>query len=72
MKKQVKNTSLLTEAPLDMTKAELKDFVKDVFSSEINKQKITDENRVREIVKELLKKHYKVLWTKSMYVIDEL
>ena len=71
MKEQVKK-NILTEAPLDMTKAELKDFVKDVFNSEINKQKITDEQRVREIVKELLKKHYKVLWTKSMYVIDEL
>ena len=61
---------------LDMTKSELKDFVKDVIDSELSKKvkdgKLTDEEKVRNIIKDLLKKHYRTLWTKANYFIEEL
>jgi len=60
----------------DMTKSELKDFVKDTISIELkNKAKdneIVNEKKVRDIIKDMLKKHYKTLWNKSMYFTDDL
>lgn len=60
----------------DMTKTEIKDFVKDVLEKELNGKikdgKITDEDKVRNIIKDLLKKHYRILWTKANYFIEDL
>jgi hypothetical protein len=60
----------------EMTKSEIKDLVKDVLDSELKNRikdgKLTDEDKVRDIIKNLLKKHYKTLWTKANYFIEEL
>ena len=59
-----------------MTKAEIRELVRDTLDSELKNKfkdgKITDEERVRSIIKDLLKKHYKTLWTKANYFIEEL
>ena len=59
-----------------MTKTEIRELVRDTLDSELKSKfkdgKITDEERVRGIVKDLLKKHYKTLWTKANYFIEEL
>jgi len=59
-----------------MTKAEIRELIKDTLDTELKSKikdgKITDEERVRGVVKDLLKKHYKTLWTKSNYFIEEL
>lgn len=61
---------------IDMTKSELKDFVKTIFDNEIKSKikdnKLTDEEKVKDIIKDLLKKHYRTLWTKANYFIEEL
>lgn len=61
---------------IDMTKSELKDFVKTIFDAEIKNKikdsKLTDEEKVKDIIKDLLKKHYRTLWTKANYFIEEL
>jgi DNA-binding ferritin-like protein len=60
----------------EMTKAEIKELVKDVIDSELKDRikdgKLTDEEKVRDIIKALLKKHYKTLWMKANYFIEEL
>lgn len=72
MSKIVNN--LLTE--LDMTKTELRIFVTDLIDSEMRKASrsgdLTNEEKVKSIIKDLLKKHYKTLWTKTAYVLDDL
>ena len=60
----------------DMTKSELKDFVKDIIGTELKDKtkdnEIVNEKKVRDIIKDMLKKHYKTLWNKSMYFTDDL
>jgi hypothetical protein len=60
----------------ELTKSEIKDLVKDVLEKELKNKikdaKLTDEEKVRSIIKDLLKKHYKTLWTKSIYFIEDL
>ena len=60
----------------EMTKSEIRDLVKDVLDTELKNKikdgKITDEEKVRDIIKDLLKRHYKTLWTKANYFIEEL
>ncbi len=60
----------------DMTKAEIKDLVRDAIDTELKTRlkdgKITDEDKVKSIIKDLLKKHYKTLWLKANYFIEEL
>lgn len=60
----------------EMTKSEIKDLVKDILDKELKSKikdgKLTDEEKVRSIIKDLLKKHYKTLWTKSIYFIEDL
>jgi len=69
----LKNKKILSE---EMTKAEIRELVRDTLDSELKNKfkdgKITDEERVRSIIKDLLKKHYKTLWTKANYFIEEL
>jgi lipoate-protein ligase A len=60
----------------EMTKAEIRELVRDTLDSELKNKvkdgKITDEEKVKNIIKDLLKKHYKTLWTKANYFIEEL
>lgn len=69
----MENKKIINE---EMTKTEIRDFVKDVldteFKNKIKDGKITDEDRVKDIIKDLLKKHYRTLWTKANYFIEEL
>jgi hypothetical protein len=61
---------------VDMTRAEIKDLVRDMLDTELRNKikdgKITDEEKVKSIIKDLLKRHYKTLWTKANYFIEEL
>lgn len=61
---------------LDMTKTELRLFVTDLINTEMNKSAksgdLTDEKKVKAIIKDMLKKHYKTMWTKTAFVIDDL
>lgn len=73
MDTEVSGCKILNE---EMTKSEIKILVKDVLDSEL-KSKLKDiekdnEEKVRGIIKNFLKKHYKTLWIKSNYFIDEL
>jgi hypothetical protein len=69
----MKNKKILNE---EMTKAEIRELVRDTLDIELKNRvkdgKITDDERVRNIIKDLLKKHYKTLWTKANYFIEEL
>jgi hypothetical protein len=69
----MKDKKILSE---EMTKTEIRELVRDTLDAELKSKfkdgKITDEEKVRSVVKDLLKKHYKTLWTKSNYFIEEL
>lgn len=54
----------------DMTKDELRSFVKDVIKSETSKEKT--EEAIRKIVREMLKKQYRMFWEKSSFFLDKL
>jgi hypothetical protein len=60
----------------EMTKAEIRELVRDILDTELKNKikdgKITDEEKVKDIIKDLLKRHYKTLWTKANYFIEEL
>lgn len=65
----------LNEAKVaDMTKEELKSFIRDVLDDELNKEKNKPlkKDEVRAIVREMLKKHYRMLWTNSAFYLDKL
>jgi hypothetical protein len=68
-----KNPKILNE---EMTKTEIRDLVKDTLDTELKSRikdgKLTDEAKVKNIIKDLLKKHYKTLWLKANYFIEEL
>ena len=69
----MKDKKILSE---EMTKTEIRELVRDTLDAELKSKfkdgKITDEEKVRSVVKDLLKKHYKTLWTKANYFIEEL
>ena len=54
-----------------MTKEELKSFVKDLIKDESSKTKL-DEEKIRKIVREMLKKQYRMFWEKSSFFLDRL
>ena len=58
----------------DMNKEDLRAFIKDVFDEEIGKQKskIVGEDKVRQIVRSMLKKQYELFWQKSSFFLDKL
>ncbi len=65
----------LTEAKIgDMSKEELKSFVRDVLGDELSKDKnkILNTEDIRKIVREMLKKHYRTLWSNSAFYLDKL
>lgn len=55
----------------EMTKEELKSFVKDLIKDESSKTKL-DEEKIRKIVREMLKKQYRMFWEKSSFFLDRL
>ncbi len=68
-----KSANVLSE---EMSKSEIRDLVKDVLEKELKNKlkdgKLSDDEKVKAIIKDLLKKHYKTLWTKANYFIEEL
>jgi len=67
--------NLITETRVEnMTKEELKSFIRDVFNDEMSKEKnkILKKEDVRVIVRDMLKKHYRMLWTNSAFYLDKL
>lgn len=58
----------------DMTKEDLRIFVKDVLSDEMDKakDKILSKDEIKVIVREMLKKHYRQLYTNAPFYLDRL
>lgn len=58
----------------DMTKEDLRQFVYDILDSELSKSKnkSVSEDKVRSIVREMLKKQYRMFWEKSSFFLDKL
>ena len=65
---------LLNEGSVsDMTKEELKKFVKDLIDSEMEKKFTKDkEEQIRKIVREMMRKHYYLMWQKAPFFIDAM
>jgi hypothetical protein len=64
---------ILSEAIGNMTKDELRTFIKDLISVEMEKKFNKDkEEEIRKIIKALLKKHYYTLWQKAPFFIENL
>lgn len=64
---------ILTEAIGNMTKDELRKFIKDMIADEIEKKFTKDkEEEIRKIIKVLMRKHYYTLWQKAPFFIDNL
>ncbi len=64
---------ILNESVSDMSKEELRQFVKDILEKEMDKKLTKDkEEEVKNIVKALMKKHYYTLWQKSGFFIENL
>ena len=64
---------ILSEAIGNMTKDELKQYVKDLIASEMEKKFTKDkEEEIRKIIKVLMRKHYYNLWQKAPFFIDNL
>lgn len=64
----------MSKAVKDMSKEELKTFIKDVFETEMDKSKnkILNKEDVKNIVREMLKKHYRNLWSNSGFYLDKI
>jgi len=65
---------MLNEGVGEMTKTELKQLVKDLFKQEFGREKksIVTKDDVKDIIRQMIKKHYKDMWLKSNVVIDNL
>ena len=66
--------NLLKEGSVaDMTKDELKSFVKDIIRGEMDKKFNKDkEEEIRKIVKTMMRKHYYLMWQKAPFFIDAM
>jgi hypothetical protein len=66
--------NLLKEGSVaDMTKDELKSFVKDIIQGEMDKKLNKDkEEEIRKIVKTMMRKHYYLMWQKAPFFIDAM
>lgn len=66
--------SLIIEGSVaDMTKDELKKFVKDIIDAEMEKKFNKDkEDEIRKIVKIMMRKHYYLMWQKAPFFIDSI
>lgn len=58
----------------DMNKDDLKMFIKDILEDELDKDKnrALSKEDVKNIVREMLKKHYRLLWSNSSFYIDKI
>ena len=57
----------------DMTKDELKKFVKDLIDSEMEKKFSKEkEEEIRKIVRTMMRKHYYLMWQKAPFFIDAM
>jgi polyhydroxyalkanoate synthesis regulator phasin len=64
---------ILSEAIGNMTKDELKKYVKDLIADEMEKKFTKDkEEEIRNVIKVLMRKHYYNLWQKAPFFIDNL
>lgn len=64
---------ILSESIGDMTKDELRKFVKELIQDELDKKFSKDkEEEVKKIVKTLMRKYYYNIWQKSPFFIDNL
>lgn len=70
----MKNNLLTEKRIADMTKEELQSFVRDSLKDELSKDKnkISSKEDIRAIVRDMLKKHYKLLWSNSSFYLDKL
>ncbi len=59
-------------AVADMTKDELKKFIEDIVSTELNKSKYMTKDDVRSMVRAMLKKQYELFWQKSSFFLDKI
>mgnify|MGYP000868588997 CR=1 FL=1 len=66
---------ILTETSVaNMTKEELRSFIRDVLRSELDlggKKPVT-KDEVKTIFKDMMKKHYRTFWEKSSFFLDKL
>jgi len=58
----------------DMNKDDLKMFIKDVLEDELDKDKnrALSKEDVKNVVREMLKKHYRLLWSNASFYLDKL
>lgn len=57
----------------DMTKDELKKFVKELIDTEMEKKiSKSKEEEIRTIVRAMMRKHYYLMWQKAPFFIDAM
>jgi hypothetical protein len=57
----------------DMTKDELKKFVKELIDTEMEKKiSKSKEEEIRTIVRTMMRKHYYLMWQKAPFFIDAM
>lgn len=57
----------------DMTKDELRKFVKELIDAEMEKKLSKDkEEEIRKLVKTMMRKHYYLMWQKAPFFIDAM
>lgn len=67
--------ALINEDSMEnMSKEKLRKFIKDVLKSELEKpsQKIMSEDDVRTLIRQMLKKQFRMIWEKSAFFTDKL
>lgn len=63
----------ISESVGDMTKDELRKFIKSLIADEMEKKISKDkEEEIKKIIRALLKKHYYILWQKAPFFIENL
>jgi len=74
MKSQKQINEASSKKVQDMNKEDLKSFIKDIFDEEMNKpkNKSVGEDKVRQIIRDMLKRQYKLFWEKSSLFLDKL
>jgi hypothetical protein len=66
---------ILTESS-DLTKSEIKKMIKDIFEDEFKKHendnKIKTEDDVKKIVRDMLRRQYRIFWEKAPLYINQI
>jgi hypothetical protein len=72
----MKNNKTLNEASDNITKSEIKRMIKDVFDSEFKKRtkesEINTKDDVKKIVREMLRRQYRIFWEKAPLYINQI